>query len=297
MWLPSKEGLETSTKILGFVGGTFTLAKALFFWAIDQSLERKINKVTERIGESIRRIRELEEPKFHIEDINVQTYVSRLRSSLKADLQGLESALDKKRRREEKRNAVPKGTRTWLLFYWPEGFDGWLVHCLFYGSTALLVAAAWAALRDGKFSLSIDFLVPAATYFAIPLYLRWTAFRLKLVAILKRIGSLDRINDDLGLLRRTLLLFNPGSGWPLLIHLEYYSFVVGSLVIPVLLLRFAGPGTIYKPLFWEVSAILMTMVLLFARVLAADALARRFLGIVLNTETSPPATASIDSPS
>ena len=295
MWFPDKEWVEKTSKILGLVGGTFTLVKTFFSWAADQSLERKIRNVTERIGESICRLRELDEPQPHIEDINVQVYASQLKDGLKEDLKGLETALNKKRRREEKRNAFPKGSRTWLLFYWPEGFDGWLVHSLFYGSVALLVAAGWAAVRDGKFSFSADFLVSAAAYFAIPLYLRWAARRLKAVAILKRIGNLGNINSDLGLLRRTLLLFKPASGWPLLIHIEYYFFVAGSLALPVLFLKASGPGTLSRSFFWEVSAILTTTFLLCARVLAADALAWRFLGAPSNSETSPTTTASADS--
>jgi len=293
MWL----GLEASSKVVGLVGGTFTLAKTFFPWAVDQSLERRINKITERIGESIKRLRELEEPKPPVEGAEIHVYATQLRGNLQADLKRLRRALDKKQAREKKRNEVPKGARTWLLLYWPEGFDGWLVHSLFYGSTALLVAAGWTAVRDPKSSFSTDLLVSALAYFAIPLYLRWTARRLKLVGILKRIGDLDNINSDLGLLRRTLLLFKPGSGWPLLIHVEYYCFVAGSLALPVLFQRASGPATISRPFLWEVSAILMTIFLLCARVLAADALAWRFLGTLSTSKASPPATTSAGSTS
>jgi hypothetical protein len=290
MWHPTKEWFETSSKILGLVGGAFTLAKTFFPWAVDQSLERKINKVTERIGESIHRIRRLEESKAHVESIDVHVYTSQLGENLKADLKRLQSALDKKQHREEKRNAVPKGPRTWLLFYWPEGFDGWLVHSLFYGCAALIVRVG--ALQGFKYFSSSDHLQLVGIYILILLYFRWAALRLKRVAILKRIRSLDRINDDLGLLRRTLLLFKPGSGWPLFIHIEYYFLVAVSLAMPVLFLSVGGPGAIYKPFYWEVSAILMTIFLLCARVLAADALAWRFLGTLSNTETSTPTTVS-----
>jgi hypothetical protein len=290
MWL----GLEASSKVVGLAGGAFTLAKTFFSWAVDQSRQRKISKITAQIGETIGLIRGLEEPKSHLEDINLQAYISQLESSLKADLNRLQRALDKKQAREKKLNEVPRGARTWLLLYWPEGFDGWLVHCLFYGSTTLLAVAGWAAVRDGKFSFSTDSLVSVVAYFAIPLYLRWTALRLKVVAILKRIGDLENINADLGLLQRTLLLFKPGNGWPLLIHIEYYVFVAGTLAVPILFQRAGGPGTLSKPFFWETSTILMTVFLLCARVLAADALTWRFLGTASTSETSQttPSTAS-----
>jgi hypothetical protein len=146
-------------------------------------------------------------------------------------------------------------------------------------------------LSDGKV-FSKDFLVPFAAYLVVLLYLRMTALQLKDVAIRMRLKHLDRINQDLGLLRRTFLLFKPAKEWPIFRHVYYYLLVGTSFAAPFLFQQVGGPDSIHKPFYWEATVIFMSILLLGARVLAADLLALRFLSGAQNTEAPRTITSS-----
>jgi hypothetical protein len=233
MQLPVKDQLELVAKAVGIGAPAFAALKGLIIYALDHSMDRKSSKIVEEIDAYLTRLTKLESEKAILQTPEVEQYKLQVMEDLQIKLRTLDSIRARKRRRELERNEEPTGFRKWLLLYRPEGFDGWIIHSLFYTfvfvTVSLIVEASVFALLEHNATMLI--LLPISLlYVGLALYFRGISLRMKSAGNVVRLRSIQNPNSDLSWIRRTLLIFKKGDrGWGL--RLLYYLFRIEGLVV------------------------------------------------------------------
>ncbi len=270
--MPSSSSL---IELLGTVGGSVAAAfGALKFavpYVLDQTLNRKAAKTATEIDTLLGRLINLEDQKGGMQALNLESYKLEVQENIQAKLRLLDAIRAKRQQRALSRNEEPKGVGRWLLFYRPDGFDGLLVQLTYYiaAFTALDIAIVGVAMfPDLDRGAIVVVVVVALLVAAVALYARSVSLRMKSVGNKMRLEGIGNPNNDLGWLRRNLLILKRADD---LWGQRFWYYVL-------LFIAVSGPFIEQQKgrnLSWWEEVYIVTAYLLLAQVVKAHALLRR----------------------
>jgi hypothetical protein len=262
------EFLEFLTKITSIAASVVTALKLSIDYAIDHTLKRKTAKTVNEIDALLGRLDKFQDGKPIIQTPNLERYKILVEEDLQARLRTLETINAQKQRRAVRRNEEPKGIYRWLLLYRPEGFDGLMVQFIYYAASVYVVLWLVVVVRTSVQKWNADsaiILVVGLVFPMLALYARSVSLRMKSVGNALRLKAIKHPNNDIGWLRRNLLILKKGDGlWGL--RLLYYLFLVEVVFAPF--------HRMSRPSWYDLIGV-SAEALLLAQLFKSDALSRR----------------------
>jgi hypothetical protein len=288
MKIPSESEIKSAGEFFGICGTVFTTLKAVAGYWTDRSLERKKEKTLDEIEICTGRIHKLDETKELAQEPGMQEYRNYLTEDLRKKLQTLNVVIEKSRERDAKRDDDPKGVRGWLLLYRPEGFDGWIVHSMFYFSVLIcamfilvIPLILWEQSGQDRW-ISLLLFLDFGLFAAFALYLRGISRRLRTVARDARKNGGKDANADLNWWRKAVLSFKTSGRAKIVKGFYYFALfeclsLTFVLVTDVRIMKNVQMRADSKFSGIAFSLLMIGVVLMITEVLRADVLARRAL--------------------
>lgn len=250
---------------------------------VDRTLKRRSEKLADSIHDLIAKLKASE---TIATNADLTIYKEYINLAIQASTDELTKTERERVDRLARRNSLPEGWRSWLLFYRPESVVGAFIHVLFYISLAfggVFIAAAFTGLFGRDYRLWLILLLVVIVSGAYSFQLRRVALRDKTFKCAVRLGVLANPNRDLNWIRRWSLAFQVGPVNPardMFLRFLYYLFLVAAA--QTLIGRDSRDWRDWKD--WVVTLLISVFQFSLALFVRADLLRKRALRLLPSAE-------------